>query len=1139
MSDPPSGAPNRVLLFAILAALTVTGVLVARWLAVRTGRFELVPLLLPLAFATWWFGWKGAVTTAAAAIGGTFAALVLTGGEPPPNWPILLLIDTGLTAVVVAALVHASVSIQRRQSVAALRAREAETFRLLVDASPDAILQVDASGRLLYANEAARRAFGEPLASGMGRRISDVVVGGACLTWSDAVADVIAGTYEPDGEPCEINGRLFEPRFGLQPRTRGDLATVLITARDVTDAHRAMQRADLKRRLLAAVGQAVIATDVEGRITYVNAAATRLYGWSEEEALGRLVLEMTPAPGSGAEAKEIMEALQRGESWTGEMELQRRNGETFIARVTDAPLLDMSGRVVGIAGISEDVTERHRTTDALAESERRFRELADNMSETFFLAEGDLSRVLYVSPAYDALYGFSRDEVYESPFAWLAHVHDDDRDWVASEMARVLRGEPVDGEFRIRRSDGATRWLRTKALAVRGQNGEVARIVGLTEDVTARKDAEEKLEETLVDLGERVKELTAMHNATKLLQTEEHGAAGETHLQALADELPGAMRAPEAAAARVQLGAISAQTHGWAAVTTSIHAERTTRDGDCVRVEVGYFATTSAMVGEAFLPQERDLLESIADMLRIHVERASALRDLEERASWFGALVEHGSDIITILDADGRVEYQSSSGAPLLGWSRDEVEGRDLIDFVHPDDASAYIELVERTRARKPGDVVRIDVRVRHKDGTWRVLENVGNNLLSDRRIHGLVINSRDVTSSRRAEALAREQEQLLRTLADNVPEAFFLMDIDPPRVVLSNRAYEQLFGEGAGPVGAWMARVHPQDRDRVMGTWQRILCGEPAADEFRFAIKPGEPERWYRARGAPVKSDDGRPHRVVAVIEDVTERRAAEKMRLKALESDLRIQQLEEANRFRMHLLNTAAHELATPLTPIILQLQALKAGTLGELSSAQAESVAVLDRNLSRLASLIRDVLDAARLQRGKLVVKRERVELVEIARHALETYDVVASQQGVKLALTSPQETYITGDRERLSQLFHNVLSNAVKFTPEGGNVEIRILTGEPMVRVEVVDTGVGLNPDQLALLFQPFSQAHEESVAKGGTGLGLYISRGIVEQHGGQIGAKSDGPGKGSTFWWTLPVAQRAQPQSPNQVSSRTS
>lgn len=230
--------------------------------------------------------------------------------------------------------------------------------------------------------------------------------------------------------------------------------------------------------------------------------------------------------------------------------------------------------------------------------------------------------------------------------------------------------------------------------------------------------------------------------------------------------------------------------------------------------------------------------------------------------------------------------------------------------------------------------------------------------------------------------------------------------------------------------------------------------------------------------------------------------------------------------NRFKTRFLNMAAHELNTPITPMRLQLHLLRVGALGTLHDSQQKAVDILDRNLNRLAGLVQEILDVARLDAGGLRMRLEPFSLDAAVKEAWEAYEEPARRLGIRLLAPAASHAMVFADRARTGQVLYNLLSNAVKFTPADGEIRMVLRRSGKAMEVVVFDTGLGMAPEQLRQLFQPFARVHEESVA-GGTGLGLYVSRGLAEAMGGTLTAASDGPGRGASFRLTLPLSDRPQ------------
>lgn len=215
-------------------------------------------------------------------------------------------------------------------------------------------------------------------------------------------------------------------------------------------------------------------------------------------------------------------------------------------------------------------------------------------------------------------------------------------------------------------------------------------------------------------------------------------------------------------------------------------------------------------------------------------------------------------------------------------------------------------------------------------------------------------------------------------------------------------------------------------------------------------------------------------------------------------------------------------AHELNNPLTPLQLQLKILQMEGQNPLSDAQKHSIAIVDRNVARMGGLVRDLLDVARIQARQLKIEARPTDVGELCRDVDHTYEPQALEKGIAFSVPGSESCVATVDGSRIVQVLNNLVSNAVKFTSPGGQVDVGYAVRGSAVEVTVRDDGPGLSPQQIEGLFKPFSQVlGEQQVGKGGLGLGLYISKGIIERPGGKIWVQSEGPGKGSTFRVTLP------------------
>lgn len=223
---------------------------------------------------------------------------------------------------------------------------------------------------------------------------------------------------------------------------------------------------------------------------------------------------------------------------------------------------------------------------------------------------------------------------------------------------------------------------------------------------------------------------------------------------------------------------------------------------------------------------------------------------------------------------------------------------------------------------------------------------------------------------------------------------------------------------------------------------------------------------------------------------------------------------------------LGMVTHELRGCMTPVSLQVDLLRSGRLGQLTPRQDNALEAVSRSVERLLSLLQDLLDTSRISANRLRLDVAPVDLRDLVQEVVAAFEAQAQRAEVSLVRTHDGPGQIIGDPLRLMQVLTNLISNAVKATPSGGSVVVSTRYQDDGVELAVRDTGRGLEPDEVAVLFQPFAQAGDAVCRSRGTGLGLYIVRGIVEQHGGAIEISSDGRGRGSTFRVWLPTHPEA-------------
>jgi signal transduction histidine kinase len=351
----------------------------------------------------------------------------------------------------------------------------------------------------------------------------------------------------------------------------------------------------------------------------------------------------------------------------------------------------------------------------------------------------------------------------------------------------------------------------------------------------------------------------------------------------------------------------------------------------------------------------------------------------------------------------------------------------------------------------------------------------------------------------------------------------------------VTERVGEAMFAFGLAPVApddAFLARVHPEDRERVAAALSRARRGEGGYDEEMRVVLPDGSLRWVLDKGQLLRDAEGRPARMAGVMIDITDRKLEEERRERLLASELAARaEAERLNRMKDEFLATLSHELRTPLNAMLGWSQLLLHRDLRDPDEAHLRhGLAAIERNARAQTQMIEDLLDMSRIVSGKIRLDVQRVNLADVIEQASQSLLPAAEAKGVRLQkVLDPLAGQVAGDPGRLQQVVWNLLSNAIKFTPRGGRVQVILERVNSHLEVSVADTGRGIDPDFLPAAFDRFRQADGSSTREhGGLGLGLSIVKQLVELHGGTVRAKSPGRDRGATFSVTLPLAAAREP-----------
>ncbi len=542
------------------------------------------------------------------------------------------------------------------------------------------------------------------------------------------------------------------------------------------------------------------------------------------------------------------------------------------------------------------------------------------------------------------------------------------------------------------------------------------------------------------------------------------------------------------------------------------------------------FAIVTGVDGEEywveylFRPVEVDgVVESVLMAIDDITRRKIAIDEVARSARRYQSLVKNSSDIIIILNREGMVRYVSDTVDQILGYRPRDLMDRDVTDWIFAEDMPAFRNALERVTSRR-GTQFFTQFRFRHREGEWVFFEAVGNNMLEDETIQGLVLNCRDVTERKHYEEMlikiSRQNELILEAAGEGVygiNTDGLITFVNPAAARMMGMRVEEMIGSDHRDV------VRQSDENGNLCPEEECLYFAAMNDGN---VHTGDGVLFRRADGSPFPVqyiatpilERGRIVGAVVTFNDITERRRAEEDLRRAKE------EADAANRAKSEFLANMSHEIRTPINSLLGFLELLDDTGLG---ATQHEYVSIIRESGRSLLEIISDILDYSKIERGKTDIESNAFPARSAFESPVELFSARASEKKISLvSFIDPLLPHtLVGDSLRVRQVLNNLIANAIKFTPPEGLVMVEIECREKnktgcRVGFSVRDTGIGIATDKQGVIFESFHQ-EDNSIARryGGTGLGLAISSNLVRLMGGEIGLESE-KGAGSRFFFEL-------------------
>ncbi len=885
-------------------------------------------------------------------------------------------------------------------------------------------------------------------------------------------------------------------------------SAVLSRARRSREARRtrlSLNRAlyEMEREHLALNHHAIVSiADVTGKIIYVNDLFCAISGYTREELLGqnhRIVKSDFHDPEF---YREMWQTIVGGNVWQGDICNRNKNGGDYWVESTIVPFKDAAGKPYQYVSIRTDITHVKRLEQeayTAAERLRRSQIFANIGTWDWNIQTGDLFWSERIAP----LFGYPAGDLETTYENFLNAVHPEDRELVSKAVgACIYKGQEYNIEHRVVWPDGKVRWVQEKGDVVRDEEGKGLHMLGVVMDIHDRKMAEDARRES-------------EQKFRKLFELSPVGIA-------LNDMEGTFLEANQALLDAIGYSDQEYQALSYWQLTPDKYSAKEQEQ------------LASLMSSGRYGPYEKEYIHKDGHLVPVLLNGAlvedkygnkriwSIVQDISERKEAENALEESRQRLLQAQQLANIGNWEADLRSGKLVWSdviydifgldktRVELSVERFMQAVHPADLALVLESQKQAANTGRQDIVH---RILRPDGSVRYVHELATTLYDDNgAMTGLAGTVQDITELKQAE----QDLMLFRQIFESAEQGIGVTDATG-HLLYSNQAHDRIHGYSHQEIFGKHFTMFFSDETL---TWATDAIMEAVGQGKGWhgllpVLQPDGTEVMTKANVGFVPGDDGTPQYLFNIMSDYTEELRRQQQLAEAKEA------AERASQAKSEFLSSMSHELRTPMNAILGFAQILEYDD--ELGEEQHDSVYEIIKAGRHLLELINEVLDLAKIEAGSISLSLESVSLAELVDESLSLIAPVAQGKGIHISHDDMGELQLRCDRTRFKQVLINLLSNAIKYNREGGSVQVELTTvGDEMVRITVADTGMGIPADNFDMLFQPFNRLSAEHSEIEGTGIGLSITRNLVEMMGGTIGVESE-RNVGSRFWVELPRA----------------
>jgi len=1054
---------------------------------------------------------------------------------------------------------------ERKRVEKALRESE-EKFRFAVETASDGICIIQ-DGLMKYANSSLSILLDRRSEEIIGQPFAVFIHPEDSQRMTETYQLFVSGNENLGIFQTTILNRSGEARYveinGSRILLEGQPATLIIV-RDITERkiiEDALRKSEQLYRLIADNSTDVIWTiALDGKVTYVTPSITAQTGFTPEEMMNfRLDDYLVPESAENI-YKTIAEELQkptelRSKTRTMELKQYSKDGSILDVEVTIAWICNDKGEPIGIEGTTRNIGERKKVEASLKESEEKFRSIGISALDAVIMIDGD-GKLVFWNPAAEKIFGYAPDEIIGKdahqillPDKYYSAYLNNFKKFQKNGQGNVI-GKVVELEAKHKDGKIIPIEIAVSPIFIKGQWWASA----IIRDISDRKRVEEDLKQYAEEMR-IIYDCLADGLAIADVETKRFIRSNGAMLKILGyseSEL-------------LSLTIVDIHPHDQLSMimqhfnAMAEDREQRAQDIPCLRKDGSLFYAdiSSQLINYKGRP-------SIVGFFRDVTERKQteeAIRHSEQRLA---DIINFLPDATLVINTDGKVVAWNHAMEKMTGVKAEDMIGKGNFEYSVPfygerrpilvDQAlEPYTEYEKRyLNISREGDYIYGESFIPSLPGGRTFLWGTAAVLRDSKGlVVGAIESIRDITARKEAEQALRESEQHLADIINFLPDATLVINSDG-KVIAWNRAIEAMTGTKAEDMLAkgnyeyaipFYGERRPILIDLVLKPNEEIekryaditRYGNIIAGES-FMPSLGGGETYLYGTAAALRDSKGQIVGAIESIRDITERKHMEQEILRAKES------AEIANQAKSEFLTNMSHELRTPLNAIIGFSEILSYKMVGSLTEKQEQYIGNILVSGRHLLQLINDILDLSKVEAGKMELDLRRIALNDFLENCLIMIREKALIHHLSIHFSiSPEleDLIIWADERKLRQILYNLLSNAAKFTPDGGSITLSGKKDDEYLTIAVADTGIGIKPEDKDRIFGKFEQVDSSlSREQQGTGLGLALTKRLAELHGGRIWVESEGEDKGSTFYFSISLISPETAVSTEEIPERS-